>query len=192
MAILIVIHLLSFALLVGGVAFEVGPLLYFRHATSLKEVQMAAFVTQWAERGIIPGVVGLLVTGIWMVQLSHGEWSLTSPWVIVALAALLLLAFLGGAFLKPRLREIRESADAAVLSRRDSDIDGLLLKAHNWLLHAVVWVMTGSLVGILRLMTARPGWGGSLWAMALGLGLGILLALVANLLAPNKRQISFV
>ena len=115
--------------------------------------------------------VALLVTGIYMMAVSWGG----APWIAIGLLGLLALPAIAGFMTGRRVRtigpELGESAelDASLRARL---ADPALLLSHR--------LRVGLAVGIIYLMTVKPGWIGSLVAIAAFTGLGALAGVAAR------------
>jgi hypothetical protein len=115
--------------------------------------------------------VTILVTGIYMMAVSWGG----APWIAIGLLGLLALPAIAGFMTARRVRgigpELGGSAelDASIRARL---ADPALLLSHR--------LRVGLAVGIIFLMTVKPGWIGSLVAIAAFTGLGALTAVTAR------------
>ena len=114
---LLVVHVLSAAIWIGG-----GGVLSVIAARARGDVNAAAFFARLLPfvgiRVLMPAVILLPVTGVWMV-LSDSEWSFEQTWVRAAIA-LFLVAFLVGAVYLSRVgitldRTAGDGARAAAL-----------------------------------------------------------------------------
>ena len=98
-----------------------------------------------------PGIIGLLVTGFWMVSMSGWE-RFQEPWLAVSLLGLVLVAIMWVAFMLPlQFRMARLSR----LQARNVNTDPTYQKASR------IWAMIGGIatlitVVILFLMVLRP------------------------------------
>lgn len=123
------------------------------------------------------GPIAMITTlgaGVWMMVVRWGH----QPWISLGLVGLVAMALLGGLITRRRLRQVRErlaSEDAIVLTPGfRSLVNGRALALSLHLRNALG-------VGILALMTIKPGTVGALGMMAAALvaGLGVRAPLVA-------------
>ena len=119
---------------------------------------------------VIAGVLAIVVTGLDMaltLQLTR------APWIDVAIGSFLVLAPIGPLVINPRLHRI---ADAAELQPDGPISSGLRARVRDPLLAMALSGSLGILIGIVFLMTTKPGLGTSLVAVAGALGTGLALS----------------
>jgi len=110
--------------------------------------------------GMLPAaVVILLASGLYMMVQS---WSLRTPFVAVGLVTLLLMAGVGAGFVGRRLAAIGRAAGA--------ETSGALTPDLAWLHAPATWIalsaLNGSALGVLWIMTNKPGWAASIGIVA--------------------------
>lgn len=96
------------------------------------------------------GSIFLLATGIYMAKV---EWSMSTPWVVVAEVVVVLFALVGtlvGRGLGRMGRAARQHAGEV-----STDDRSLLSAPAVW---ASIFAMNGGAMGVVWLMTTKPGW----------------------------------
>jgi hypothetical protein len=154
-----------------GVCIGIGVLLLamvlLRQAQRVEQVRSTlAFVTTALP---IAGFSMLLLLAAGFYLALTG-WSLRTSWIAVTLISLLLMIALGAGLIGPRMR-------AMVLSTRETP-DGSLpsqlsARIHDPLLFTVLLIQALLLLGIVFLMTTKPGLAGSIIVMGVVLVLGV-------------------
>ncbi|MGH7571418.1 MAG: hypothetical protein ACREMK_06195 [Gemmatimonadota bacterium] len=118
-----------------------------------------------------PSFLAILVTGIYMMAVSWGG----APWIVIGLFGLLALPALA-VVTGRRMRRLGPAIGAA---RGELD-DSLRASVTDPALWLSLRLRMGLAVGIIFLMTVKPGWIGSLVAIALFTGIGAFVSLVAR------------
>jgi hypothetical protein len=143
--------------------------------SNLRRATQAAQVREWVRLLAAPRALGgpaallVLVSGIY---LSASRWG-PQGWILMALAGMVVVGALGGAIGGRRIGAIMralpaESGPVSITLRGHLDDPALTLSLR---------VRTALLLGIVFLMSTRPGWGGSLAAMGAALVLGVAAAM---------------
>ncbi|MGH7563906.1 MAG: hypothetical protein ACREK5_05740 [Gemmatimonadota bacterium] len=122
--------------------------------------------------------VAILVTGIYMMAVSWGG----APWIVIGFFGLLALPALGGM----TGRRMRRIGPAIGEARGDLD-DSMRIRLADPILRLSLWLRIGLAVGIIYLMTVKPGWIGSLVAIAAFTGLGALVSFATRKRAEPAR-----
>lgn len=164
-------HILGVLGVFIGIALDWVTILRLRRARTVALVREVTSLVGFQARLIQLSALLLLVAGISMTVTA---WSRDTPWIVVSLAALIVMGALSGGVHGRRLTAIRKaaagaSADAAlppVLQRRMADPV------------LVISVQTAVMVGLgaVFLMTTKPDWLGSLITLAVAVVLGVLSA----------------
>jgi hypothetical protein len=114
--------------------------------------------------------VTILVTGIYMMAVFWGG----APWIALGLLAMLAIPALGAGMTARRVRSIGPALGEA------SELDASLrTRLSDPIMRLSLRLRIGLAVGIVFLMTVKPGWIGSLIAIAAFSGLGALASLPA-------------
>lgn len=127
--ILLVIHILSAVVWIGGV---VGFLVMVQDAKRRDGVGAADAILQRVERLMMPYLAGpllVLATGITMVVMSDA-WSFSQAWVLIALGLFVVgsLAFGGGRNAEKELEVARSEGDLATIS----DLSSRFVRSAGW------------------------------------------------------------
>jgi hypothetical protein len=116
----------------------------------------------------------LLAAGFY---LALSAWSLRTSWIAVTLVSLLLMIALGAGLIGPRMRAIvmatRESPDGSLPSQ-------LSARIHDPVLCTVLLIQAVLLLGIVFLMTTKPGLASSIIVMVVALVLGLALGVLVS------------
>lgn len=178
-----------FAHLLGVLSLFIGMGLQWTTTFRLRRAQTVGQVREWA--GLVRGtgqlapVSGVLIlgAGIYMMVVA---WSLTTPWIMVSLAAMALMMVFGMVITSRQLRAIQRSAMGAG-TPTDSISPELQRQTHN----PVLWVSTqlaaSTALGIVFMMTTKPDLAGSLLTIAAALTVGALVG-VATAKARSRSQ----
>jgi len=170
-SIAVFLHIVGALGIFAAVGLEWAGLSNLRRATNTAQAR------EWVRLLAAPRTVGgpaallVLASGIY---LSATRWG-PEGWILVALGGMVVIAGLGGAIGKRKVPLIfqalpTESGPVSTTLRGRLDDPVLTLS---------LWVRTALLLGIVFLMTNRPGWGGSLAAMGAALVLGLGAAISA-------------
>jgi hypothetical protein len=148
-----IVHFMGLVALFGFFMINVRSGMQLRAATQLSDVRTWLGVLQGA-RGMLHGGSGmLLISGIVMIAL---RWRGQYPFATIGMVALLLiwaLSVVGGRHLR--------AIQAAIPNGNGSIPDGLraiILAPGPW---AVTAAMNGAALGVLLVMTWKPGWVGA-------------------------------
>ncbi|HEU5369200.1 MAG TPA: DUF2269 family protein [Ktedonobacterales bacterium] len=165
-------HILGVIGLFVGLSFTLASALRLRRARTVAQVRAETTFGGAQRVLIVASSLLLLAAGIYMTVTA---WDSDPPWILVSLAALLVMGVLGGGVSGRRLSAIEKAAAAEdeagsispALKRQLAD--PVLLTAMQ---------TTGMIgLGVVFLMTAKPDLIGSLIALAAALVLGVVSAL---------------
>lgn len=138
-----------------------------RRAGTVAGVRMWAELAVAIERAIPAALVVLLLPGLYMV---NKVWGWDTPWAMTTLAALIVISVLGPSINERRIRAIDRAAAQAGDGPVPPSLAARIGDPVLWLsLHTITTVM----VGIVWLMTVKPGLTGSLLAMAISVVAGV-------------------
>lgn len=152
-----------------------------------------AHVLEWADAthavGALHPVAILLILGPGLHMLLS-VWGWATAWIDISLALTLTLSVLGPAVSARRFKAIRAAAATAPEGMPPAALTRLI---HDRVLGVSFLAMAGVAVGIVYLMTVKPGTVGSLAAVALGAlsalpSLGAALAPAEATSAPVTEQ----
>jgi len=166
------LHIISAIGVFIGISVLLLGVVLLRRAQGVEQVRsMLAFVTTALP---ISGfsMLLLLAAGFYLALTA---WSLGTSWIAVTLISLLLMIALGAGLIGPRMRAIvistRESPDGSLPSH-------LSARIHDPMLFTVLLIQAVLLLGIVFLMTTKPGLASSIIAMVVALVLGLTLGVL--------------
>lgn len=175
---LIFIHVLGAAAMFAAWAAESMTILQLRRATSVDEAQSFMRLLKKQRHWGPVAMLVVLATGIWMGISLWGH----QHWMATAFAAMILIAIVGVALSRrtmPRLKEI--------LADKPGYLPGDFSAATVPLV-ASLQVRISIGVGIVALMTMKPGLAGSLLILSIAIGMGIILAVRSTLRKATERM----
>ena len=163
----------------GAIATFIGVAGWFFAVVAMRRVQRTSEVSSLAwiyEMAGVIGLTGILVVAASGLYMAATVWGLSRDWVLVAIAAFAFMAPVGPLMVSPRIelviqlaRKSGEGPPPAELAARQKDpIPKLGLLA-----------VIGDLVGIVFIMTFKPGLVGSVAAVLVGVAFFELLGLPA-------------
>jgi Predicted integral membrane protein (DUF2269) len=124
----------------------------------------------------------LLAAGFYLALTA---WSLRTSWIAVTLISLVLMIALGAGLIGPRMRAIvtstRESPDGSLSSQ-------LSTRVQDPILFTVLLIQAVLLLGIVFLMTTKPGLANSSIVMVVALVLGLALGLLVSRTRRSRDQ----
>jgi hypothetical protein len=129
-------------------------------------------------------LVLVLVPAIYMV---FASWGWTTAWINTALIALVLASPLGPAVNTCRLEALAKAAEGASSGPLPS---ALLTQRDDQVLWASCCTFTGILIGIVFLMTVKPGLVGSLATIVVALGLGLIMSIIPGKIPTIRKSFS--
>jgi hypothetical protein len=174
------VHLVGVVLLFGAIALTQVGVVRLGRAATLEEARLWVGLTQIAGRLFPVAFVLILVGGLYM---AGDSWSFGDPWIVVALVSLVILGVLGGGVVGRTLGSVGQAlagaapgahvpgdanAGAAVPGRAAGAPEFVVRASTS--LRAPTMALTGVAIGVLWLMTNKPGWAVSI-AVVAGLGL---------------------
>jgi Predicted integral membrane protein (DUF2269) len=178
-----------FAHLLGVLRLFIGMGLQWTITLRLRRARTVAQVREWSsliggvgKLGVASGAL-LLVAGIYMTAIA---WSMTTPWIVVSLAAMLFMIVLGMGVTTRRLKAVQRMA-AMAEARAAAIPPELRRQIDDPLLWISAQLAGGTALGIVVLMTNKPGLGGSLFALAVALVLGGVVGGVSVKRRRNPR-----
>ena len=124
----------------------------------------------------------LVVVGAGLVMALSG-WGLATSWIAVALISLALMAPIGPLVLDARMRAIRTIAGAQTA---DPLSDRLVAQTRHPIMGTAAQTLATLLLGIVFLMTTKPGLIGAIGAMVAALVLGLVSSLPLWRTTPDQ------
>ena len=150
-----------------GVGITVTAMGRVRRAGTVAAVRTWAELAVAVERVIPASLVVLLLPALYMV---NHIWGWDTPWAMTALTALIVISALGPTINERRIRAIQRAAAGVQDGRVPPSLTARIGDPVLWLsLHAITTVM----IGVVWLMTVKPGLIGSLITMAVSILAGV-------------------
>jgi hypothetical protein len=171
------VHLLSLFVGIGAGAVLLACLLRLRAARTLEQAAPWGMLAGQVGKFFPVAILGLFGTGLYMTTETSFPWSMSTGWVDVGIAALVLLFVQGGG--------IAERTGHKLGAALQANGPGLLgPEARRMALHPGLWVVEFSNLGVVFAvvwnMTQKPGLGGSIVALVVGYAVGAALALLVT------------
>lgn len=167
------LHVMGAIGLFTGVGIVLAAMGGMRRAQAVAQVREWARVASTFDKLLPVGGIVLLVTGIYMAT-DLEYWG--DGWVDMALVLLLLLMVLGPAVNARRLGAIHKAADDAPDGPVPAELRARVLDPVLW---TAMQAMTAVTVGIVFLMTVKPGMAGSGATVVVTLALGLAASVPA-------------
>jgi hypothetical protein len=168
------VHLLGVITLFGGIGLQQRGGTRLREATTVGEVRLWLGLLRPTGRMLPAAVVILLASGLYMTA---EEWTLATPWIATAAVTVLAMAAAGAGVLGRRFRAIGIAAADTAEGPVPPELAGRLGAPGVW---AALSGVNGAGLGVLWLMTNKPGWATSVGVVAgatvIGAAVGAILA----------------
>ena len=157
------VHILGVVTLFGGLfLFQFGGR-QLRGATSWQEARSWIALLQQVPGMFISGSFFVLASGLYLANM---EWGFTTPWVVVGIVTVVSFALVGILMPRPSLAGL-----ARMTRERSGQIpDAMRVVFTAPSLWCPIFAMNGAVLGVLWLMTNKPGW---------AISIGVPLALAA-------------
>jgi hypothetical protein len=172
-------HLLGVVTLFAAIALVESAGIRLRRAASVEQVRLWVGLTRSAAPLFPVSLLAVLGSGLFMAA---DSWTFTTPWVVVAIVAVVVLGGIGGAVQGRYFAAIARTAAATEDGPVPQRLSELIAAPALWV--AVVAPDVGAL-GILWTMAIKPGWTGSIVAVA---GLAMVGAIAGATLSSHRRQ----
>lgn len=179
-----------FAHLVGVLSLFIGMGLQWAVIVGFRRAQAVAQVRLWggllrpvAMLGPLSAVLILLAGGYMMFT----TWGLDTPWIVVSIGAMLLMAALGMGITVRKLRVVQRAAIA--YSPSDAIAPELGRHIYNPMLWISTYLASGMALGIVFLMTTKPNWLISLLVVAVTIALG---GIIGAMMAKPRQSSAIV
>ena len=163
------LHIVGALGLFVALGLEWVSLLYLRRAATVEQAREWLSV-QGMVRRMGPASLGIiLLAGIYMMATVWGG----AAWIGIAVLAMILLAAIGGALTGPRIVAV----ERAVAAETGSLSLALRQRLHDPLLWISIQTRTAIALGIVFIMTVKPGLTGALLTIGVAVILGLASAL---------------
>ncbi len=174
-AIVLFLHIVGALGLFVSLGLEWTSLAYTPHASTADQAREWLSVRGWVMRLGPASLALILLSGLYMTATTWG-WA---GWIVVALAALVLIAVVGAVLTGLRMTPIERAA----AGERGALSPALRQRLSDPLLWTSVEIRTAIALGIVFIMVVKPDWVGS----SIAIGVAVLLGLVASL--PMWRRV---
>lgn len=168
----VVLAIFAFALM----AVLLTGLALLTRAESVAQMRAWAPIVNWIEIALPLTALGLVATGVWLVQLAGEEMSWGDGWVVVSLAAVFGAVVMGRAF--------GGRTDEVVAALRDAPDGPVPDDLRRRVAHpAIRWVpnlLTADLLGIVVIMVVKPSAAASILTMGVALVVGAAATVALN------------
>jgi hypothetical protein len=176
------VHLLALFVGIGAGSVLFTCLFQLRAARTLEAAVPWGTVSGKVAKLFPVAILGLFGTGAYMTS-SFSAWTWSTPWIDVGIAALVVLGVQGGGIAEHTAKKLQ----AAMMANGPGPLGP---EARRMTLHPGLWVVEfsnfGLVFGVVWNMTEKPGWAGSIAAVAVGYAVGAGLALLLRR-APQEE-----
>lgn len=160
------LHVLGAFALGATKALLLVDLVQARRSTTVAELRLWSGLADRTGRIFPLLALLLLVPAVYLVV---AAWGWATPWIDVALAALVAIALLGRVAVGPRLAALHTGALRTAEGPIPADLAGRLSERTLWIAD---WMSTALFIGVIFLMTNKPGLVGSLVTVVLAFAAG--------------------
>ena len=158
-----------------AIAIELREMIGLQRAKTVEQVRNLTSALDFVDNLFVAGGVCILVPGFYMTTT---VWGWATPWIDVALALLLIMCVLGPLINMRRLKAIQNMARALPQGPVSGE---LAARINDPVLWTSVLTMTALAVGIVFLMTVKPG-------LVVTSGTAVVALLVGLILSPFSRR----
>lgn len=173
-------HLVGVLSLFIGMGLQWVVIIGYRRAQSVSQMRLwSGLLRPVAMLGPVSAILILLAGGYMMFT----TWGLNTPWIVVSIAAMLLMAALGMGITVRKLRAVSRAAMAHGESEAISP--ELRRRIYDPMLSISTYLASGIALGIVFLMTNKPGWLVSLVVVIVSMALG---GITGAMMAKPRRN----
>jgi hypothetical protein len=181
--VLLFVHIVSLLIAAAAAATLHLADIEIRRATTLAEAGRLGLRMKKTAHAFPFAIVGLVVTGVWMTH--RLGWGFSSPWVLAGIAGLAAIIVLGDAVNGAYGKRLGGRIGAALARGGDGPLpDDVIACLDDPLAKVAAVAPTGLMLGVIYVMTAKPGVTGSVLAMLIAL----LAGAVASQLLLRRPQ----
>ena len=174
------VHLLSLFIGIGAGSVLLTCLFQLKAARTVEQAVPWGMVSGKVARLFPVAILGLFLTGAYM---THKLWTWGTPWIVVAIIALVVLGAQGGGIAEHTAKKLQAAM-------KENGPGPLGPEARRMALHPGLWVVEcanlGIVMGVVWNMTEKPGWGEAIAAVLVGYAVGAGLALLATRSAKEE------
>jgi hypothetical protein len=172
-------QLLGVVTLFAAIALVEAAGTRLRRAANVEHVRLWVDLTRSAAPLFPVALLMVLASGLFMAA---DSWTFTTPWVVVAIAGVVVMGGIGGSVQGRYFAAISRTARATEDGPVRQPLSELIASPALWISVAAPDVGT---LGILWTMAIKPGWTGSIVAVA---GMAVLGAIAGYTLSSRRRQ----
>ena len=177
------VHLLSLLVGIGAGSVLLACLFQLRAARTVEQAVPWGIVSGKVARLFPVAILGLYGSGAYLTSETTFPWSWSTRWVDVAIAGLAVVTAQGAGIAERTAKKL----EAALHANGPGPLGA---EARRMTLHPGLWVTElsnlGLVLGIVWIMTEKPGLGGSLAAVLGGYVVGAVLALLITRSAQEE------
>jgi hypothetical protein len=177
------VHLLSLFVGIGAGSVLLACLFQLRAARTVEQAGPWGMMAGKVGKFFPVAIIGLFATGLYLTTEKTFPWSMSTGWVDVGIAALVLLTIQGAGIAERTGHKLGAALQA-------NGPGPLGPEARRMTLHPGLWVVEfsnlGIVLGVVWNMTQKPGLGGSIAAVVVGYAVGAVLALLVTRSAQEE------
>ena len=177
------VHLLSLFIGIGAGSVLLACLFQLRAARTLETAVPWGMLSGRTAKLFPVAILGLFGTGAYLAAEDTFPWGFGTPWIVVAIVVLVLLAVQGGGIGEHTAKKIQAAM-------QENGPGPLGPKARKMCLHPGLWVVEftnlAMVLAVVWNMTQKPGWGESIAAVLVAWAVGAVLALLATRSAKEE------
>ena len=178
------LHLLALFIGIGAGSVLLTCLFQIRAARTVEQAVPWGIVSGRVARLFPVAILGLFASGAYMTS---DIWTWSTRWIDVAIAGLVVLAVQGGGIGERTAKKL----EAAMRANGPGPLGA---EARRMTLHPGLWVVEfsnlGLVLGIVWVMTQKPGLGESIAAVLVGYGVGVVLALLFSRAPQEELEVA--
>jgi hypothetical protein len=171
-------HLLGVVTLFAAIGLVETAGARLRRAATVEQVRLWVDLTRWAAPLFPVALLTVLASGLFMTA---DSWTFTTPWVVVAIVGVVALGGIGASVQGRYFAAIGRTAAATQDGPVPRRLNELIAAPTLWIAVVAPDIAT---LGIVWTMATKPGWTGSIIAVA---GLATIGA-IAGYTLSNRRQ----
>lgn len=178
----LLLHIVAVLGLFMATGLELTALFRLRSAKSVAQVYEWTNVNRLLEIVFPLAALLILAAGLAMTFM---VWGWSHAWISISLAALLVMSVLGATINTRRMKAIRTSAERAPDGPVPAALRKTIFDRGMW---TTILTMSVTDLGIVGLMTIKPGWIGSIVVLIVTIAIGFILAQLALRTVPLIEQ----
>ena len=165
------LHLLALFVGIGAAAILCLSLFRLRAASTAADALPWSVLAGKTERAFPAAILGLFITGAYMTS---DVWTWDTGWIDVAIVALVIVAAQGALVADRRAKALERALEANGPGPLSADALKLTCDRALWV---VSFANPGIVLGVVWVMTQKPGTAGAITAVVVGYAAGAVAAL---------------